>query len=76
MYGIPYNKRRKLVLVEIDIISLLICGVLPCNYTELDIWLNDESQGQHFGFFKDSNIDTERKKWLDLLSTCTYGTYI
>ena len=24
-YGIPYNKRRKLLLVEIEIISLLMC---------------------------------------------------
>ena len=36
-YGILCNKRRKLLLLEIQIISLLMCGVLPCNYTEQGI---------------------------------------
>ena len=36
-YGIPYNKRKKLLLVEIEMISLLICDVLPCNYSEQGI---------------------------------------
>ena len=71
-YGIPYNKRRKLLLVEIEMVSLLMCDVLPCNYTEQGIWLNDESQGQYYQFFKDKIVDTGRKKWLDLLSMSTY----
>ena len=33
-HGIPYNKRKKLLLVEIEMISLLICDVLPYNYSE------------------------------------------
>ena len=36
-YGIPYNKRGTLLLVEIEIISLLMCDVLPFNYTEQGI---------------------------------------
>ena len=71
-YCIPYNKRRKLLLVEIEMISLLMCDVLPYNYTEQGILLNDESQGQYYKFFKDKIVDTRRKKWLDLLSISTY----
>ena len=33
-YGIPYNKRKKLLLVEIEMVSLLMCDVLPSNYSE------------------------------------------
>ena len=44
-YGIPYNKRNKLLLVEIEMVSLLMCDALPCNYSEQGIWLNDMSQG-------------------------------
>ena len=32
-YGIPYNKRKKLLLVEIKMISLQICNVVPRNYS-------------------------------------------
>ena len=71
-YGIPYNKSRKLLLVEIEMISLLMCDVLPYNYIEQGIWLNDESQGQYYSFFKDKIVDTGRKKWLDLLSMSMY----
>ena len=60
-YGIPYKKRRKQLLVEIEIISLLMCDVVPCNYTEQGIWLNDESQGQYYVVFKDKIIDIGRK---------------
>ena len=71
-YGIPYNKRKKLLLVEIEMVSLLMCDVLPCNYTNQGIWLNGMSQGQYYNYFKDQNIDSGRKKWLDLLSISTY----
>ena len=71
-YGIPYNKRKKLLLVEIEMVSLLMCDVLPCNYSEQGIWLNDISQGQYYNYFKDINVDIGRKKWLDLLTTATY----
>ena len=32
-YGIPYNKRKRLLLVEIEMVSLLMCDVLPYSYT-------------------------------------------
>ena len=47
-YGIPYNKRKKLLLVEIEMISLLLCDVLPCNYSEQGIWVGDQSQGTYY----------------------------
>ena len=71
-YGIPYNKRRKLLFVEIEIISLLMCDVLPSNYSEQGIWVNDISQDQYYNYFKDKNVDSGRKKWLDLVSVSTY----
>ena len=72
-YGIPYNKRKKLLLVEIEMISLLICDVLPCNYySEQGIWVGDKSQGTYYNFFKDKNVDSGRKKWFDLLEYTTY----
>ena len=55
-YGIPYNKRKKLLLVEIKMISLLMCDVLPSNYSEQGIWVDDESQGQYYQFFKDEML--------------------
>ena len=54
-YGIPYNKRRKLLLVEIEMVSLIMCDVLPCNYSEQGIWVDDESQGQYYNFLKDKD---------------------
>ena len=57
-YGIPYNKRKKLLLVEIEMVSLLMCDVLPSNYSEQGIWVDDESQGKFYTFFKDKNVDT------------------
>ena len=71
-YGIPYNKRKKLLLVEIEMISLLICDVLPCNYSEQGIWVGDKSQGTYYNFFQDKNVDSGRKKWVDLLQYTTY----
>ena len=44
-YDIPYNKRRKLLLVKIEMVSLIMCDVLPCNYSEQGNWIDDESQG-------------------------------
>ena len=71
-YGIPYNKRKKLLLVEIEMISLLLCDVLPCNYSEQGIWVGDQSQGSYYNFFKDKNVDSGHKKWYDLLGSTTY----
>ena len=59
--------RKKLILVEIEKISLLICDVLPCNYSEQGIWVGDKSQGTYYHFFQDKNVDSGRKKWFDLL---------
>ena len=69
-YGIPYQKRRKLLLVEIEMVSLIMCDVLPSNYREQGIWVDDTSQGQYYLFFKDENVDSGRKKWLNLLNQC------
>ena len=77
--GIPYNKRKKLLLVEIEIVFLLMCDVLPSNYSEQGIWVDDESQGKFYTFFKDKNVDTGRKKWYDLLTPSTiigFGMFI
>ena len=71
-YGIPYNKRKKLLLVEIEMISLLICDVLPCNYSEQGIWVEDRSQGTYYNFFQDKNVDSDLKKWFDLLEYTRY----
>ena len=51
-YDIPYNKRRKLLLVEIGMVSLIIYDVLPCTYSEQGILVDDESQGQYYNFFR------------------------
>ncbi len=53
-------------------VSLLMCGVLPSNYNEQGIWVDEESQGQYSQFFKDKRVDSGRKKWQDLLGFATY----
>ena len=60
-YGIPYNKRKKLLLVEIEMVSLIMCDVLPSNYSEQGIWVDDDSKGKFYTLFKDKNVDTDRK---------------
>ena len=55
-YGIPYNKRKRLLLVEIEMVSLLMCDVLPYNYSEQGIWVNDKSQGQYYNFFRNKML--------------------
>ena len=75
-YGVPCNKRKKLLLVEIEMVSLLMCDVLPSNYSEQGIWVDDESQGKFYTFFKDKNIDTCRKKWYNLLTPRTYNWFL
>ena len=74
-YGIPYNKRRKLLLVEIEMVSLIMCDVLPCNYSEQGIWVDDESQGRYYNFFKDKDVEKGRKKWYDLITPATYNWF-
>ena len=56
-YGIPCNKRKRLLIVEIEIVSLLMCDVLPYNYSEQGIWVNDKSQGQYYNFFRNKDVD-------------------
>ena len=53
-------------------ISLLICDVLPCNYSEQEIWVGDKSQGTYYNFFQDKNVDSGHKKWFNLLEYATY----
>ena len=61
-HGIPYNKRYNLLLVKIEMVSLLMCDILPYNYSEQGLWINDPSQEKYYNFFKDKNIETGRKK--------------
>ena len=61
-YGIPYNKRKILLLVEIEMVSLLMCDVLPYKYSEQGIWVNDKSQGQHYNYFRNKDVDSGRKR--------------
>ena len=53
-------------------VSLLMCDVLPYNYSEQGIWVNDKSQGQYYNFFLNKDVDSGRKRWLDLLTKTTY----
>ena len=55
-YGIPYNKGKRLLLVEIEMVSLLMCYVPPYNYSEQGIWVNDKSQGQYYNFFGNKDV--------------------
>ena len=45
-----------------------MCDVLPYNYSEQDIWVNDKSQGQYYNFFRNKDVDSGCKRWLDLLT--------
>ena len=74
-HGIPYNKRYNLLLVEVEMVSLLMCDILPCNYSEQGLWVDDPSQGKYYEFFKDKNVETGRKKWYDLLGKSTYDWF-
>ena len=56
-YDIPYNKRRKVLLVEIEMVSPIMCDVLPSNYSEEGFQVDDGSQGRFYVFFKDKNVD-------------------
>ena len=69
---IPCNKRRVLLFVGIEMILLLLCDVLLCNYSKQGIWMDEENQGQSFGFFKDKSVDAGRNILLDLLSMSSY----
>ena len=75
IHSIPYNKRYNLLLVEIEMVSLLMCDILPCNYSEQGLWVNDPSQGKYYKFFKDNNVETGQKKWYDLLGKSTYDWF-
>ena len=50
-HGIPYNKMYNLLLVKIEMVSLLMCDILPYNYSEQGLWINDPSQGKYCNFF-------------------------
>ena len=67
------TREKKLLLVEIEMVSLLMCDVLPYNYSEQGIWVNDKSQGQYYNFFSNKDVDSGRKRWLDLLTKTTHS---
>ena len=56
-------------------VSLLMCDVLPSNYSEQGIWVDDESQDKFYTFFKDKNVDTCQKKWYGLLTPSIYNWF-
>ena len=74
-YGIPYNKRKRLLLVDIEMVSLFMCDVLPYNYSEQGIYVNDKSQGQYYNYFRNKNVDSGRKRRLVLLNKTTYDWF-
>ena len=52
-----------------------MCDVLPCNYSEQGIWVDDESQGQYYNFFKDKDVEKGCKKWYDLITPTVYNWF-
>ena len=70
--GIPYKNRHKLMTTELEFASLLMCDVLPKNYKEQGIWVNDPSQGRYYKFFSGLNIHEARRKWLNIISYDCY----
>ena len=56
--GIPYIyiNGNKLMIIEMEFISLLMCDVLPKKYKEQGIWINEPSQGRHYKFFSKLDI--------------------
>ena len=48
---------------------------MQCNYSEQDIWVDDESQGQYYNFFKDRDVEKCRKKWYDLITPTIYNLF-
>ena len=60
------------MIVELEFTSLLMCDVLPKNYKEQGIWVNDPSQGRYYKFFSNLDIHQARRKWLNIISYDTY----
>ena len=46
-HGIPYNTRKKLLLVKIEMVSLPMSDVLLYDYSEQGIWVGNKSQGKY-----------------------------
>ena len=72
------TRGKKLLLEEIKMVSLLMCIVLPYNYSEQGIWINEKSKGQYYNYFKDKNVDSGHRKLLDSLKLhmIDFGRYI
>ena len=60
--GIPYKNRHKLMIIELEFASLLMCDILPKNYKDQGIWVNDPSQGRFYKFFSSLNVHEARRK--------------
>ena len=43
----------------------VICDVLPKNYKEQGIWINDPRQGRFYNFFSNLNLHEAWRKWLN-----------
>ena len=61
--GISYNKRYNLLLVEIEMVSHLMCDLVPFIYTEKDLWFGKLSQEKTISQGK--YVITGHKKWFD-----------
>lgn len=59
---------HKLMIVEMEFISLLMSNVLPKTYKEQGIWVNDPSQGRHSKFFSNLDIHQAGRKWFNIIS--------
>ena len=52
-----------------------MCDVLPCNYSEQGIWVDDESKWQYYNFLKDKDVEKGCKKWYDLITPAIYNWF-
>ena len=49
--------------------------ILPYNYSEQGIWVNKQSQDQYYNYFRNKNVDSGCKRWLDILTKTTYDWF-
>ena len=70
LWNIPFKNRKKLLMKELEVVSLYLHDVLPFNYTEQGIWVVDEANGKWHKFLnKNDSIEVARAKWMALLGT-------
>ena len=68
-YDMPNRSRIKVFIEEMEYISLYVHNVLPLNYNEQSIYLDDKSMSKYTIFFnKHNSLPVARKKWYDYIS--------